>query len=65
LHIIGELCLSPIDLAMDVKLAPEKFASLLMGVWFLSSAAANKFAGTLSSLYPDPAFPAPSKKHNI
>lgn len=54
LHTIGELCLSPIGLAMVVKLAPEKFASLLMGVWFLSTAAANKFAGTLSSLYPDP-----------
>lgn len=61
LHTIGELCLSPIGLAMVVKLAPEKFASLLMGVWFLSTAAANKFAGTLSSLYPDPAFPVPPK----
>jgi proton-dependent oligopeptide transporter, POT family len=28
-------------------------ASLLMGVWFLSTAAANKFAGTLSALYPE------------
>ncbi|MFZ9755092.1 MAG: MFS transporter, partial [Bacteroidia bacterium] len=35
-------------------LAPVKFASLLMGVWFLSTAAANKFAGTLSALYPEP-----------
>ncbi|AKH36918.1 MULTISPECIES: peptide MFS transporter [Nitrosomonas] len=61
LHTIGELCLSPIGLAMVVKLAPEKFAALLMGVWFLSTAAANKFAGTLSSLYPDPAFPVPPK----
>ena len=57
LHTIGELCLSPIGLAMVVKLAPAKFASLLMGVWFLSTAAANKFAGTLSGLYPDPSLP--------
>jgi proton-dependent oligopeptide transporter, POT family len=57
LHTIGELCLSPIGLAMVVKLAPAKFASLLMGVWFLSTAAANKFAGTLSGLYPDPNLP--------
>lgn len=57
LHTIGELCLSPIGLAMVVKLAPEKFASLLMGVWFLSAAAASKFAGILSSLYPDPTLP--------
>jgi POT family proton-dependent oligopeptide transporter len=35
------------------KLAPVKLASLLMGVWFLSTAAANKFAGTLSALYPE------------
>lgn len=55
LHTIGELCLSPIGLAMVVKLAPVKFASLLMGVWFLSLAAASKFAGILSALYPDPA----------
>ncbi|MBF0410382.1 MAG: peptide MFS transporter [Candidatus Riflebacteria bacterium] len=48
----GELSLSPIGLSMVSKLAPPKFASLLMGTWFLSSAAANKFAGTLSALYP-------------
>jgi POT family proton-dependent oligopeptide transporter len=53
LHTIGELCLSPIGLSMVVKLAPIKFASLLMGVWFLSTSAANKFAGTLSGLYPE------------
>lgn len=57
LHTIGELCLSPIGLAMVVKLAPAKFASLLMGVWFLSLAAASKFAGMLSALYPDPSLP--------
>ena len=38
---------------MVVKLAPVRFASLLMGVWFLSTATANKFAGDLSSLYPE------------
>lgn len=58
LHTIGELCLSPIGLAMVVKLSPAKFASLLMGIWFSSMAAASKFAGTLSALYPDPALPA-------
>lgn len=53
IHTFGELCLSPIGLSMVNKLAPIKFASLLMGVWFLSTAAANKFAGTLSSYYPE------------
>jgi proton-dependent oligopeptide transporter, POT family len=52
-HTFGELCLSPIGLSMVNKLAPVKFASLLMGVWFLSTAAANKFAGTLSGFYPE------------
>ncbi len=53
IHTFGELCLSPIGLSMVNKLAPLKFASLLMGVWFLSTATANKFAGTLSALYPE------------
>ena len=53
IHTFGELCLSPIGLSMVNKLSPVKLASLLMGVWFLSTAAANKFAGTLSALYPE------------
>lgn len=53
LHTWGELCLSPIGLSLVNKLAPMKFASLLMAVWFLASAAASKLAGVLSALYPD------------
>ena len=52
LHTWGELCLSPIGLSLVNKLAPLKFASLLMAVWFLANAAANKLAGVLSALYP-------------
>jgi POT family proton-dependent oligopeptide transporter len=52
IHTWGELCLSPIGLSMVAKLSPIRFASLLMGVWFLSNAAANNFAGKLSELYP-------------
>lgn len=52
LHTFGELCLSPIGLSMVSKLAPLRFASLLMGTWFLANAAANKLAGTLSALIP-------------
>lgn len=52
LHTWGELCLSPIGLSLVSKLAPLKLVSLLMAVWFLANAAANKLAGTLSSLYP-------------
>jgi POT family proton-dependent oligopeptide transporter len=53
LHTWGELCLSPIGLSLVNKLAPLKFASLLMAVWFLANAASNKLAGVLSALYPD------------
>lgn len=53
IHTMGELMLSPIGLSMVNKLAPARFASLLMGVWYLSNAAANKFAGVLSGLYPE------------
>ncbi len=53
LHTMGELSLSPIGLSMVVKLSPVKFTSLMMGVWFLAMATANKFAGELSGLYPE------------
>jgi POT family proton-dependent oligopeptide transporter len=53
LHTWGELSLSPIGLSLVNKLAPLKFASLLMAVWFLANASANKLAGVLSALYPD------------
>ena len=60
LHSVGELCLSPIGLSLVNKLAPAKFASLLMAVWFLANAAANYLAGYMSSLYPDPKSTAPA-----
>lgn len=49
IHTTGELCLSPIGLSMVSKLAPVKLASLLMGVWLLSSFVANIAAGFLAS----------------
>jgi POT family proton-dependent oligopeptide transporter len=58
-HTFGELSLSPIGLSLVVKLSPARFTSLMMGIWFLSNSAANKFAGTLSALYPEPGKPAP------
>ena len=48
---MGELCLSPVGLSMVSKLAPKQFVSLLMGVWFLCSAASNFLAGYYSSLF--------------
>jgi POT family proton-dependent oligopeptide transporter len=52
LHTWGELCLSPIGLSLVNKLAPLRFASLLMAVWFMANAAANVLAGKLSAIYP-------------
>jgi len=52
LHTWGELSLSPIGLSLVNKLAPLRFASLLMAVWFMANAAASVFAGKLSALYP-------------
>jgi len=48
-HTLGELCLSPIGLSMVSKLAPLRLASLLMGIWFLCTAIANKIAGFVGS----------------
>ena len=53
IHTMGEIALSPIGLSMVNKLTPIRFASLMMGIWYLSTATANKFAGTLSGLYPE------------
>ena len=58
IHTIGELCLSPIGLSMVNKLAPAHLASLLMGVWFMSNAASNIFAGELATLLPTEGQPA-------
>lgn len=49
-HTWGELCLSPVGLSFVTKVAPLKFASLLMGVWFLANFAANLIAGYTASL---------------
>ncbi|OJH39579.1 peptide MFS transporter [Cystobacter ferrugineus] len=46
-HTAGELCLSPVGLSMVTKLAPTRFASALMGVWFIANAVANYLAGLI------------------
>lgn len=52
-HTMGELCLSPIGLSMVSKLAPLKYTSLLMGVWFLFSGLGNKVAAEIGKLVGD------------
>ncbi|MFF0064049.1 MULTISPECIES: oligopeptide:H+ symporter [unclassified Streptomyces] len=38
---IGELCLSPVGLSLTTKLAPQKYASQMMGVFFLAVTAGD------------------------
>ena len=47
----GELCLSPVGLSMVSRLAPDRYASLLMGAWFLSSAVAGYLSGKLAAVF--------------
>ena len=49
LHTMGELCISPVGLSLMTKLAPLRFASLIMGVWFLVNFVANIIAGYVGS----------------
>ena len=50
LHTTGELCLSPVGLSAMTRLAPASMLSLIMGVWFLASAAGNYIAGLIASM---------------
>lgn len=47
---VGELFLSPIGMAMFNKLAPAKYASLAMGIWYLTFSLANIISGYLAKL---------------
>jgi len=47
LHVIGELSISPVALSFITKLAPVKYASIMMGVYFMVSGLGNKLAGML------------------
>lgn len=49
-HTIGELCASPVALSFITKLAPLKYASLMMGVYFAATGFGNKVAGMLGEL---------------
>ncbi|KOT79808.1 amino acid transporter [Streptomyces rimosus subsp. pseudoverticillatus] len=44
---IGELCISPVGLSVTTKLAPAKYASQMMGVWFLANTAGDSVVNLL------------------
>jgi POT family proton-dependent oligopeptide transporter len=51
LHTCGELCLSPVGLSAMTKLAPQRVAGLMMGVYFLSISIGNYRGGRAAALY--------------
>ncbi len=46
-HTVGELCASPVSLSYITKLAPEKYASLIMGIFWAATGLGNKLAATI------------------
>ncbi len=46
-HTVGELCASPVALSFITKLAPVKYASLMMGAYFAATGLGNKVAGII------------------
>lgn len=48
LHTFGELSLSPVGLSLVTKLAPKGYGGQMMGIWFLSVALGNLFAGLIA-----------------
>ncbi len=46
-HTVGELSTSPVSLSFITKLAPVKYASLMMGAYFAATGLGNFVAGTI------------------
>jgi len=53
LHVIAELSISPVALSFITKLAPAKYASLMMGTYFAVTGLGNKLAGILGEAAQD------------
>ncbi|HIF75781.1 MAG TPA: MFS transporter [Porticoccaceae bacterium] len=50
LHTTGELCISPVGLSMTTKLSVPSVVGMMMGCWFLASAAGNYVSGTIAAM---------------
>jgi POT family proton-dependent oligopeptide transporter len=50
LQVIGELSISPVALSFITKLAPAKYASIMMGIYFAATGLGNKLAGMVGEL---------------
>ena len=51
LQTIGEICLYPVGLSLTTKLAPQRLAGLMMGIWFLSISLGNFAAGMAAGYF--------------
>ncbi|MBC9797738.1 peptide MFS transporter [Sinomicrobium weinanense] len=52
-HTVGELCASPVSLSFITKLAPLKYASMIMGLYWAATGLGNKVAGEIGKLAQD------------
>ena len=50
LQVLGELSISPVALSFITKLAPVKYASIMMGIYFAATGLGNKLAGMVGEL---------------
>lgn len=50
LQVIGELSISPVALSFITKLAPVKYGSIMMGIYFAATGLGNKLAGMVGEL---------------
>ncbi len=50
---VAELCLSPVGLSVTTKLAPEKYAGQMMGLWFLAVTAGDCVAALIQLIAGD------------
>ncbi|MBL6805634.1 MAG: peptide MFS transporter [Pseudomonadales bacterium] len=50
LHTTGELCISPVGLSMTSRLSVPGVVGMMMGCWFLASAAGNYVSGTIAAM---------------
>lgn len=53
LHVVGELSISPVALSFITKLAPVKYASFMMGAYFMVSGLGNRVAGWIGEAAQD------------
>jgi proton-dependent oligopeptide transporter, POT family len=50
MHTLAELCFSPVGMSLTSRLAPPRFAGLMMGVWFASIGAGFYVSGAVTGL---------------